>query len=96
MEGGPVDDAPAAYRLADYLPHPEEQRRYEIALRRLSMRPVSPARLAEHAHLTHRLEDVRRALQEDPRYARVPGRARERYMRREDHRHLAALRSVAA
>lgn len=59
-------DPPADYRLADYFPNPEEQRRYEIALRRLSMRPVSPARLAEHARLTHRLDDVRRALQEDP------------------------------
>lgn len=91
-----MTDPPAAYRLADYLPNTEEQRRYEIALLRLSMRPVSPARLAEHARLMHRFNDVRQALHDDPRYERVPGRARERYELRAPYRHAATLRSVLA
>lgn len=88
---------PAAYNLEAYLPEAKERRRYEVTLRRLSMGPVSPTKLAAHANLTHRLDAVRVALQEDPRYERVPGRARERYALRAAHRHAARLAgSVAA
>jgi hypothetical protein len=79
--------------LSALLPDPDERRRYVSALRRLAMRPVTPARLAERAKLKNRLRQVRAAIRSDPRFARVrePLDGPERYALRPEYRHTATL-----
>jgi hypothetical protein len=86
-------DAEAAALLERIFPDPKERARYADALRRLIMRPVTPARLAQRARLQHRAAQVRAALREDARLRRVrePIDGPERYELRPEHRHAAAL-----
>lgn len=83
--------------LATILPDPEERRRYLAALHRLAMRPITPARLAQRAKLTHRMAEVKAALRADPRFARVrePLDGPERYALRPEYRHASQLRKEA-
>lgn len=80
--------------VARYLPDGEERRRYFVALRRLAMRPVTPARLAQRAGLGYRLPQVTAALRADARLRRVrePHQGPERYELRPEFRHATALR----
>lgn len=90
-----MTDAPpdSGALLARLFPDPEERRRYVVALRRRTMRPLTPMRLARRARLEHRLPQVRAALRADARLRRVrePLDGPERYELRPECRHTAAL-----
>jgi hypothetical protein len=79
---GATHDHGSPDALASIFPNEHERQRYERTLHQLSKHTVSVRKLAERARLTHRVDDVRRALRADVRYEKINARGPERYARR--------------
>ena len=83
-------DTPTSTPRASLLDE-HEHRRYADALRRLSMRPLSIARLSRLAGLENHIPAVRAVLRADPRYEKITSSGPERYNLRPQYRHAATL-----